>query len=105
MEMNKTRLMIASAMVAAFSLPLLASAQAGPVPTPRFEHEKCFGIARACKNDCQTANSSCAGTSRRDKQGGDTWIYVPRARAPGWWTAACGRRSRRGWSRPGGGGG
>ena len=30
----------------------------------------------AGKNDCQTANSSCAGTSRRDQQG-DAWIYMP----------------------------
>jgi uncharacterized membrane protein len=77
MKMNKTQLMIASAMVAAFSLPLLAGAQAGPAPSPKFEHEKCFGVAKAGKNDCQTANSSCAGTSRRDKQG-DAWIYVPK---------------------------
>ena len=24
--------------------------------------EKCFGVAKAGKNDCQTATSSCAGT-------------------------------------------
>jgi uncharacterized membrane protein len=66
--------MVASAMIATFSLPLLASA--GPAPTPKFEHEKCFGISKAGKNDCQTANSSCAGTSKRDKQG-DAWIYMP----------------------------
>lgn len=74
--MNKMQLVVASAMVAAFSLPLLAAAE-GPAPTPKFEHEKCFGIAKAGKNDCQTSNSSCAGTSRRDKQG-DAWIYVPK---------------------------
>jgi len=75
--MNKTQIMVASAMVAALSLPFLSTAQAGPAATPKFEHEKCFGIAKAGKNDCQTANSSCAGTSTRDKQG-DAWIYVPK---------------------------
>ena len=75
--MNRTRVMVASAMVALFSVPLASGAQSGPAPTPKFEHEKCFGIAKAGKNDCQTANSSCAGTSKRDKQG-DAWIYVPR---------------------------
>lgn len=75
--MNKTQIMIASAMVAAFSLPLLSPAQAGPAATPKFEHEKCFGISKAGKNDCQTANTSCAGTSKRDKQS-DAWIYVPK---------------------------
>lgn len=62
---------LASAVLAA------ASAQAQPAPTPTFKAEKCYGIAKAGKNDCQTANTSCAGTSKRDKQG-DAWIYVPK---------------------------
>ncbi|MEX0807690.1 MAG: DUF2282 domain-containing protein [Dongiaceae bacterium] len=40
------------------------------------DNEKCFGVAAAGKNDCQTATSSCAGTSTADSQG-DAWIYVP----------------------------
>jgi uncharacterized membrane protein len=75
--MKSTRLLIASAVVAALSTPLLTSAQAGPAPMPKFDHEKCYGITKAGKNDCQTANSSCAGTSKRDKQG-DAWVYVPK---------------------------
>jgi uncharacterized membrane protein len=47
-----------------------------PGPKPKFEAEKCYGVAKAGKNDCQTANSSCAGTSRRDGQK-DAWLYVP----------------------------
>ena len=39
--------------------------------------EKCFGIAKAGKNDCQTATSSCAGTSKQDRQP-DAWIYIPK---------------------------
>ena len=69
-------LLIASAMVAALAVPLVSTAQSGPAPKPKFESEKCYGIAKAGKNDCQTANSSCAGTSRRDGQK-DAWIYVP----------------------------
>lgn len=38
--------------------------------------EKCYGIAKAGKNDCATAISACAGTSLTDGQG-DAWIYVP----------------------------
>jgi uncharacterized membrane protein len=45
-------------------------------PKPKFEAEKCYGVVKAGKNDCQTANSSCAGTSKRDNQN-DAWIYVP----------------------------
>ncbi len=43
---------------------------------PDLRAEKCYGIVKAGKNGCQTANSSCAGTSRRDMQG-DAWVYVP----------------------------
>jgi uncharacterized membrane protein len=75
--MKSTRMLIVSAVVAALSTPILTSAQAGPAPMPKFDHEKCYGITKAGKNDCQTANSSCAGTSKRDKQG-DAWIYVPK---------------------------
>ena len=75
--MNKTRLLIVSAVAAALALPLAAGAQGGPAAKPKFEAEKCYGIARAGKNDCQTTNSSCAGTSKRDSQG-DAWVYTPK---------------------------
>jgi len=39
--------------------------------------EKCYGVAKAGKNDCQTAKSSCAGTSKADSQA-DAWISVPK---------------------------
>ena len=74
--MNKTQVMIASAIVAALTLPFSARGESGPAPKPKFEAEKCYGVAKAGKNDCQTANSSCAGTSRRDAQK-DAWVYVP----------------------------
>ena len=73
--MNRN-VLVASALIAALAVPLATSAQSGPAPKPRFEAEKCYGISKAGKNDCQTANSSCAGTSRRDAQK-DAWIYVP----------------------------
>ena len=76
LDVKKSNLIIASAVAAAFALPLISDAQGGPAPKPTFESEKCYGIAKAGKNDCQTANSSCAGTSRRDSQN-DAWIYVP----------------------------
>jgi uncharacterized membrane protein len=39
--------------------------------------EKCYGVAAAGKNDCQTATSSCAGTSTSDRQV-DAFIAVPK---------------------------
>ncbi len=75
--MKKSQVITASAVAAALSFALHATAQGGPAPAPKFEAEKCYGVTKAGKNDCQTANSSCAGTSRRDAQG-DAWVYVPK---------------------------
>jgi uncharacterized membrane protein len=51
-------------------------AAGGPAPKPTFKAEKCYGVAKAAKNDCQTNSSACAGTSKKDNQA-DAWIYVP----------------------------
>ncbi len=68
--MNSTRVAIASALAAALVLPAATSQAQGNM-------EKCYGIAKAGKNDCQTAKSSCAGTSKKDAQA-DAWISVPK---------------------------
>ena len=39
--------------------------------------EKCYGVAAAGKNDCQTASNSCAGTSEKDRQP-DAFISLPK---------------------------
>ncbi len=75
--MKKSQLLVASAMAAVLSLPLVVhKAESQPAPKPKFEAEKCYGVSKAGKNDCNTANSSCAGTSKKDGQA-DAWIYVP----------------------------
>lgn len=67
--MTSTRIAVASALAAALVLPASTQAQGNM--------EKCFGVAKAGKNDCQTAKSSCAGTSKTDSQA-DAWISVPK---------------------------
>ena len=62
--------LLKAALVGAIALSTTARADTPP-PV-----EKCFGIAKTGKNDCQTASSSCAGTSKQDRQP-DAWIYVP----------------------------
>jgi uncharacterized membrane protein len=71
---GNTAALAAAALAAAVALPLAAAAQ--PAPAPTFTAEKCYGIAAAAKNDCQTATHSCAGESKqaRDRE---SWIYVP----------------------------
>ena len=73
--MNR-RYVLASVLAAAVATPLLVFAQK-PVPPPSFKSEKCYGIAKAGKNDCaSTGNNSCGGSSKvtGDKK---AWIYVP----------------------------
>jgi uncharacterized membrane protein len=74
--MNK--LLIASALAAAITLPALTAAQAGPTPVPSYDSEKCFGIAKAGANDCasMTGAHSCAGMSKVDADPSE-WVYVP----------------------------
>ena len=66
----KTTLTIAAALSTALLLAAQVQAQAPAI-------EKCFGISKAGKNDCQTATSSCAGTSKKDAQK-DAWLSVPK---------------------------
>lgn len=47
------------------------------LPANAAEMEKCYGVVKAGKNDCQTASSACAGTSTTDGQK-DAWVYVPK---------------------------
>jgi uncharacterized membrane protein len=70
--MSSSRLAIAAAVAAAASVSLFSLAQGQQVQT-----EKCYGISKAAKNDCQTATSSCAGTAKKDGQT-DAWLAVPK---------------------------
>lgn len=38
--------------------------------------ERCYGIAKAGKNDCGTANHNCAGSATKDNQL-DAFLFVP----------------------------
>lgn len=76
--MKTSSLVLAATLASAVILPAAfsASAQSGPAPKPDFKFEKCYGVVKAGSNDCQTATSSCAGTSKRDNQR-DAWVYLP----------------------------
>ena len=63
------KILIASALAAVVSMSAIGSPQAA-------DNEKCYGIAKAGKNDCQTATHSCAGTSTADADAA-SWLYVP----------------------------
>lgn len=65
-----------TAAIAALAIAALATAtSASSAPTK--PKEKCYGVAKAGKNDCKAgAGTSCAGTSTRDFQG-NAWKLVP----------------------------
>lgn len=74
--MNNAKAIAHSAITAAFALGLLASAGSATA-ADESSAEKCYGIVKAGKNDCQTNAHACAGQASKDGQG-DSWVYVPK---------------------------
>ncbi|MES9993218.1 MAG: DUF2282 domain-containing protein [Candidatus Thiodiazotropha sp.] len=69
MKKTTTSAIIAGAITTALSLSPLSLAQAA-------DTEKCYGVAKAGKNDCAAGpGTSCAGTSTVDAQG-NAWMLV-----------------------------
>lgn len=56
------------------SLLALGTANAGD---GKGDMEKCYGVAEAGKNGCQTASHACAGMAKTDKDPSD-WVKVPK---------------------------
>ena len=65
--MQVKKMIALSAMAAVLSVATLS-------PVFAADTEKCYGIAKAGKNDCKTASHSCAGQATRD---GDGFVAVP----------------------------
>jgi uncharacterized membrane protein len=69
-----------NATITAISSLLTLGAAAFATPTfaaDKADMEKCYGIAKAGKNDCAGASHACSGQSKMDAQGKD-WISVPK---------------------------
>lgn len=70
--MKNSKAVVASAVSGLIALGAVSSQALAAKPGM----EKCFGVAKAGKNDCQTSTSACAGTAKDDGQK-DAWIYLP----------------------------
>ena len=70
-----SKTLVNSALASIFALGLVASGQAAAAEEKGAE--KCYGIVKAGKNDCQTSAHACAGQAGKDGQG-DSWVYVPK---------------------------
>ncbi len=68
--MSNSKMVVGSALAGLLALSMTNAALAEDKP------EKCYGVVKAGKNDCQTASSACAGSTTRDNQP-DAWIYLP----------------------------
>jgi uncharacterized membrane protein len=66
---------IQAALASILALGVAAAALAQPVPTPTGS-EKCYGIAKAGKNDCGTAKHACAGMGAKTDNDPTEWKYV-----------------------------
>lgn len=73
--MKSTNTIVSSAVAGVLSLGMLAASS--EALAQQKDMQKCYGVAAAGKNDCQTATSSCAGTATEDRQA-DAWIYLPK---------------------------
>ncbi|PSW13085.1 DUF2282 domain-containing protein [Photobacterium sanctipauli] len=72
--MKKSNIAVATAVSGLLALAGTALTTTSAVAA---EKEKCYGVAKAGKNDCATKTSSCAGTSKVDGQK-DAFIMVPK---------------------------
>lgn len=67
--------LLASALLLTLVSSAAIAAEDGKAP----EKEKCYGVAKAGKNDCaaKDGSHSCAGQSKKDSDAA-TWVYVPK---------------------------
>lgn len=74
--MQNAKTVVNSALAGVLALGVLGVSQQAAA-AEKAEGEKCYGISKAAKNDCQTAASACAGSSKEDGNP-SAFIYVPK---------------------------
>jgi uncharacterized membrane protein len=72
--MDNKEILIKSVMAAVLAV---VSTQAISATDATSANEKCYGIVKAGKNDCNTAKTSCAGSATKDKQS-DAYVLMPK---------------------------
>ena len=74
--MNTRTALISTAVGGLIALAHMAS-QAQPAAVPTFDAEKCYGVARAGKNDCAANGHACQAQAKQDANARE-WLYVPK---------------------------
>ena len=75
--MKASTMALASALVGSVAMSAVAVAQTGPAPKPEYKFEKCYGVVKAGKNDCQTTGSLLRRHVEARCGQHDSWVYVP----------------------------
>jgi len=71
--MKMRNLALAAAVGSLISMGMAGAASAGE----KADKEKCYGVAKAGKNDCAANGHSCAGQTKVDNDPTE-WKYVPK---------------------------
>lgn len=74
--MKHTHALIATAIGSLMTFAVV-TASGTAVAAEKMEIEKCYGVSKAGKNDCQTSTHACAGTAAMDNQK-DSFVVVPK---------------------------
>lgn len=72
----KTKSLLKSAIAGIIAATLSTAVGATDAPGVK-NSEKCYGIAKAGKNDCGTATHGCGAHSKQDGDGSE-WLMVPK---------------------------
>jgi uncharacterized membrane protein len=72
----RTKTALISSAVGGLLVLAQVALQAQPAPTPSFAAEKCYGVAKAGKNDCAANGHSCQAQAKQDGNARE-WVYVP----------------------------
>jgi uncharacterized membrane protein len=70
----KTTTLISTALASMIAFGALTSSS--QAADDKAATEKCYGIAKAGKNDCASSSHSCAGQSKKDADGKE-WVKLP----------------------------
>ena len=73
--MLKSGKFLAAASILAMGLALQANAAEEKAEAKKEEGVKCYGVAKAGKNDCATASHSCAGKAAKDGDAAE-WVKL-----------------------------
>lgn len=77
--MNAKKVWAATAMAAVMTVAMMPVARAADdsmMKSAAPASEKCYGVAKAGKNDCRTSAHSCAGHAAKDADPSE-WLLLP----------------------------